>query len=196
MTKIKLCGMMRHEDVEAANLCRPDYIGFIFWPESRRYVTRELAAELKRTLAPSIQAVGVFVDEDLAVVKDLFNQGIIDIAQLHGHETEEDVETLKAAGVPVIRTFRDINPQSLKKAEASHADYVLFDAGMGQGAVFDWKLIQGVKRPFFLAGGLHLGNVRGAIDMLNPYAVDVSSGVEPDGFKAPEKMREFIQRVR
>ena len=86
MTRIKLCGLTRPEDIAAANALQPEYIGFVFAPKSRRYVSRELAAELKAQLSPGIQAVGVFVNEAPETVAGLLNAGIVDIAQLHGQE--------------------------------------------------------------------------------------------------------------
>ena len=95
MTKIKLCGLSRPIDIQAANRLSPEYIGFVFAPKSKRYVPDENAKELKRLLAPEIKAVGVFVDESPQTVAELLNAGIIDIAQLHGGEDDEYIELLR-----------------------------------------------------------------------------------------------------
>lgn len=197
MTKVKFCGLTRIEDIEAANELKPDYIGFVFWNKSKRAVTREKAAALKAQLDPSVKAAGVFVDEDIEVVKAILNDGIIDIAQLHGHEDEAYIRSLQACtGKPVIKAFRADTAGGFTQAEESPADYVLLDAGMGGGVTFDWNLLKNIERPYFLAGGLHPGNAAEAVRNLHPYAVDVSSGVETGGVKDNAKMAAFISAVR
>lgn len=197
MTKIKLCGLSRLCDIEAANKLRPEYIGIVFAPKSHRYVTPEKAAELKKLLHPDIAAVGVFVNDDPETVSELLN-GTIDIAQLHGNETEDYIKRLRTlTDQPIIKAFRINTEQDVTNAQNSSADYILLDSGCGgTGTAFDWKLVQNVKRPYFLAGGLDSDNVRNAIKTLNPYAVDVSSGIEADGLKNTAKMREFVCAVR
>ncbi len=197
MTKIKFCGLTRTGDIEAANELKPDYIGFVFWPKSKRAVTAEEAKTLKAKLDPSIKAVGVFVDEDMEAVKSLLDGGIIDIAQLHGHEDEDYITGLKeASGKPVIKAFKIRSEEDIRKAEASPADLVLLDAGMGDGVTFDWSLIKNTGRPYFLAGGLDPDNAADAVRTLHPYALDVSSGIETDGLKDTNKMAAFAASVR
>lgn len=197
MTKIKFCGLTRAEDIEAANELKPDYIGFVFWPKSKRAVTREQAVELKAKLDSSIKAVGVFVDEDTEVVKSLLEGGIIDIAQLHGSEDDAYIDDLKkASGKEVIKAFKVRSEDDLVRAESSHADHVLLDAGMGDGITFDWSLLGKISRPYYLAGGLYPENVADAVRTLHPYAVDVSSGIETDGKKDMAKMAAFAANVR
>ena len=197
MTKIKFCGLTRTGDIEAANELKPDYIGFVFWPKSKRAVTAGEAKILKSKLDPSIKAVGVFVDEDMEAVKSLLDGGIIDIAQLHGHEDEDYIYGLKkASGKPVIKAFRIRSEEDGRQAEESPADMVLLDSGMGTGKTFNWEIIKGVKRPFFLAGGLAPDNAAEAIRELQPYALDVSSGIETEGIKDIKKMTDFYEAVR
>ncbi len=197
MTKIKFCGLTRACDIEAANELKPDYIGFVFWSRSKRYVTRRKALELKKLLDPSIAAVGVFVDEDIDVVKAYLNDGIIDIAQLHGHEDEEYIRSVKEdTGRKVIKAFKITSYEKLAEANKSCADYVLLDAGMGDGVTFDWSVVKNSEREYFLAGGLHPGNVAEAVKMLHPFAVDVSSGIETEGMKDKVKMVSFADAVR
>lgn len=197
MTKIKMCGLSRHCDIEAANRLKPEYIGFVFLPKSKRYVTYEKAKELKSLLSPDIKAVGVFVDESAEIVARLLNDGTIDIAQLHGGEDEDYISRLrKLTGKPIIKAFRIESEEDIAQAEKSSADYILLDSGMGTGKVFDWSLIQSIKRPYFLAGGLDCDNVGEAIKKLRPYAVDVSSGIETNGLKDKEKMAAFVAKVR
>lgn len=197
MTKIKFCGLTRLSDIEAANKLKPEYIGFVFWPRSKRLVTREQAAELKAGLDPAIKAVGVFVDEDLSVVKSLLDDGIIDIAQLHGNEDEDYIKELKnKSGKQVIKAFKIRSEDDGRQAEESPADMVLLDSGMGTGKTFDWDLIGSVSRPYFLAGGLGVDNAEEAVRKLHPYALDVSSGIETDGVKDEVKMAAFANAVR
>lgn len=196
-TKIKICGLSRPEDMDYANRVRPDYIGFVFWDKSRRRVDRGQAEFLKKALAPGIEAVGVFVDAPCKEVIDLLESGIIDLAQLHGDETEEDIQYIKAATAkPVIKAVRVKTRYDVEAWLDSAADYLLFDSGMGSGVSFEWGLLDGVDRDFFLAGGLNAGNLRQAVELLAPYAVDLSSGVETDGVKDCVKMQEAADIVR
>lgn len=197
MTRIKLCGLSRPCDIEAANRLKPEYIGFVFAKKSRRYVTPERAEELKRRLAPGIKAVGVFVDAMPETAAGLLNGGVIDIAQLHGDEGEDYINRLRLiADKPIIKAFRIRTAGDILYAEQSTADYILLDSGAGTGTVFDWKLIRDVRRPYFLAGGLSPDNVENAVNRLRPYAVDVSSGIETDGAKDETKMAAFVAAVR
>ncbi|MGN0169540.1 MAG: phosphoribosylanthranilate isomerase [Lachnospiraceae bacterium] len=197
MTRIKLCGLSRPCDIHAANDLKADYIGFVFAPNSKRYVTSDKAAALKKISLPQIQAVGVFVNEKLETVAELLNQGIIDLAQLHGNEDEEYIKDLqKLTGKPVIKAFRVKSAEDIRQAQNSVAEYVLLDAGAGTGTVFDWELVQNINRPYFLAGGLSCANVKNAITTLRPFAVDVSSGIETNGAKDKRKMAEFVAAVR
>lgn len=197
MTRIKLCGLSRESDIYEANALRPDYIGFVFWERSRRFVTPEKALELKRLLDPGIQPVGVFVDEDAETVAELLRRGIIDIAQLHGSEDDEYIKKLRTlTDKPLIKAFQISREEDATKACWSAADYILLDAGTGGGVTFDWNWLQNVDRPFFLAGGLDTENVADAVMRMQPFAVDVSSGIETDGVKDPVKMRAFVERVR
>ena len=198
MTRIKMCGLSRSCDIETVNRLGVEYVGFVFAVGSRRYVTPEKARELKNMLDPGCKAVGVFVNEGVEAVAGLLERGIIDIAQLHGREDEDYIRRLKMlTRKPVIKAFSISTGQDIHKAELSSADLVLLDAGSGGlGTTFDWKLIPGIKRPYFLAGGLTPGNVGQAIALLHPYAVDVSSGIESDHFKDKAKMTAFAGAVR
>ena len=123
MIKIKLCGLTRPCDIEAANELRPEYIGFVFAPKSKRYVTAEKAAELKKALAPEILAVGVFVNETPEIVAELLSQGVIDLAQLHGSEDEDYIARLrKLTDKPIIKAFTIHEEKNIKATEMSTAD--------------------------------------------------------------------------
>ncbi len=197
MAKIKMCGLFHPCDIRAANEIKPEYIGFVFSPGSRRYVTYGQASELKALLEPDIRAVGVFVDENPKTVADLLDQGVIDIVQLHGREDESYIKKLRTlTDCPVIQAFCVKNEYDAAQAQRSTADYILLDSGAGAGTIFDWKLIQDIQRPYFLAGGLSPDNVGEAVRYLYPYAVDVSSGIETDGRKDKIKMAAFAAAVR
>ena len=195
--KIKICGLFREEDIAYANQVMPDYIGFVFWEHSRRYVNHEQAAALRRLLKPEIRAVGVFVDALPEEMISLLREGVIDMAQLHGNETEEDIRYLQAVtGKPVIKAVRVKSRRDVEAWLDSSAEHLLFDSGMGSGVAFDWGLLTGIHRDFFLAGGLNLDNLKQAVEAANSYAVDLSSGVETDGIKDRCKMQEAVRLVR
>lgn len=197
MTKIKLCGLTRPEDITAANALEPDFVGFVFAPKSRRCVTTEQAKALRNQLSPTIQSVGVFVDEEPERVAALLEAGIIDLAQLHGREDEGYLERLRdLTGKPIVQAFQVKTPKDLERAEKSLANYILLDSGAGTGTTFDWGLLTSVRRPYFLAGGLGPDNVAQAIRTLHPWGVDVSSGIETGGVKDFHKMAAFAAAVR
>lgn len=197
MTKIKLCGLSRTCDIEAVNALNPEYIGFVFTPKSKRYVSPEKASELKKLLSPGIKAVGVFVNAPQNEILELVHSGIIDIIQLHGTEDAAYIRQLRElTDAPIIQAFRMKTEADIFLAKQSSADYILLDSGAGTGMTFNWQLIQDIKRPYFLAGGLNPDNVRNAIQKLTPFAVDVSSGIETEGFKDKEKMTAFVTAVR
>lgn len=207
MTQVKLCGLSRECDIEAVNELLPEYIGFVFFEKSKRYVTPERAAVLKEKLDSRIKAVGVFVDETPEKVAELVNKGIIDIAQLHGSEDEDYIKALRSlCKAPIIRAFQikngddfSINAEISEKIRAindSTADFVLVDSGQGTGKPFNWQILQKIDRSFFLAGGINPDNLGQAITETKPFAVDMSSGIETDGLKDPAKMRKVVDIVR
>ena len=193
MTRIKLCGLSRERDIIAANELLPEYIGFVFCPKSKRYISPELAEKLRKILAPQIMAVGVFVDEKPEYAAALAEKGIINLVQLHGNENCEYISRLRTlTAKPVIQAFRG---RDIPNAQDSSADYILLDSGLGTGKVLEWSSIK-ITRPYFLAGGLTPENVGQAIRTLHPFAVDVSSGLETDGNKDRAKIAAFVKAVR
>lgn len=195
-TKVKICGLTRAEDVDAVNMAKPDYAGFVF-AGSRRRVTPEQAAVLRARLHPSIVPVGVFVNAPLAEIAAMVERGTIQMAQLHGGESWETIRALKAeTGVPVIQAVRVDTRDDILRQLASPADYLLLDNGAGgTGQAFDWQLATACTRPFFLAGGVDLANIRKAL-ALEAYCIDTSSGVETDGKKDAAKILAIVQAVR
>ena len=197
MTKIKLCGLTRPCDIEYVNELLPEYIGFVFAPKSRRYISPEKAEVLREHLDDRITPVGVFVDEKIEVIADLIKRKIIVIVQLHGNESEQYIEDLRRViDCPVIKAFRIESEADIVSANNSSADYVLLDSGGGTGKVFDHSLLKDIARPYFLAGGLTPENVETAVKQLKSFAVDVSSSLETDGFKDKIKMTAFVNAVR
>lgn len=197
MTKIKLCGLTRECDINWANELMPEYIGFVFFPKSSRYISVEKAGELRKNLNSGITPVGVFVNEKIENIEYLLNCGTIGMVQLHGNEDGEYVKLLKSrVKCPVIQAFRIETKKDIERAENSPADYILLDSGGGTGQSFNHKLINGIKREFFLAGGLDSKNVEKAIMNLRPYGVDASSSLEICGVKDRGKMTEFVRAVR
>ena len=206
--KIKICGLTREEDIEAVNEFLPDYIGFVFAEKSRRYITTEKAALLAQKTSPQIRRAGVFVRAEIPYIMDILKDGIIDVVQLHGQEDEAYAALLKEAveasslqsggrKIEIIQAFPVLSEEDVRRAEKSRADYILLDQGPGgTGAAFDWNMAGHVSRPFFLAGGLNQDNVLEAIAKTSPYAVDLSSGAETDGFKDKLKIQQIIRRIR
>ena len=197
MVRVKFCGLTRLCDIDAANDLLPEYVGFVFWRNSKRYISPDNAQALRKSLRQEIIPVGVFVDESPQIIADMAEGGIIDMIQLHGHEDDEYIASLrKLTHAKIIRAFKIHTGDDVSRAEESSADFVLLDSGTGTGKVFDWSMIRGLKRPYFLAGGLDAHNVAEAVKTLNPYAVDVSSGIETDGTKDRMKMSDFISAAR
>ncbi len=204
MTKIKICGLMHDCDVDFVNEALPDYAGFVFAP-TRREISVKDARRFREKLAVGITAVGVFVDKEPEQVAWLLGEGIIQMAQLHGQEDAAYVEWLKIrTGCPVIKALHPERGTSMAlygDYVKAGIDYFLFDSGGaalpgGTGRTFDWELVPQGNCPFFLAGGLHTGNIAEALRRVSPYGVDISSGVETDGRKDRDKILEIVRRVK
>ena len=199
MTRIKICGLTRPEDVRYVNTAKPDWCGFILnFPSSRRNVTPEQARALRAGLDPDIRPVGVFVDRPVEEVAALLNSGVISVAQLHGREDNAYISVLRtlAPGCVVWRAFQLRSQADLAAADASGADLVLLDNGRGTGQTFDWSLAGSVHRPFLLAGGLTPESIPRAVAALRPSGLDLSSGVETDGVKDPAKIQAAVTAAR
>lgn len=213
MQKIKLCGMMKPCDIEYANRVKPDFVGFIF-ANTRRKISAAQAKQFREALDAEIPAVGVFVNEDISVITSLVQDGCIDMIQLHGEEDADYIRRLREiCDVPVIKAVKVQMVEQIRQAAALPVDYLLLDTyrkGVlgGTGEAFDWELLREAKivagdtaegelfgKPYFLAGGLHAGNLREAA-ALGSYGLDVSSGIETDGSKDFTKMVEVMELVR
>lgn len=194
--KIKICGLTEKREIACVNRWKPDYIGFMFFPKSKRYVSLERAKELAADLSPEIKKVGVFVNaspEEMVEAAEF-----LDLIQLHGQESEETIEYLKVkTHLPIIRAVSMTEETDPLRFNHSKADYLLLDSGKGgTGKVFDHGKIKGFTKPFFLAGGLTPENARAAAENVRSYGIDLSSGLETDGKKDEKKIEELIRRIR
>lgn len=196
-TKIKLCGMMNPPDVITAMELGVDYVGFILSEGFRRTIPLGTFCELESYLAGSaVKKVGVFVNEPIEGIMEYYEESL-DVIQLHGQEDALYIKTLRQhTKKPIIKAFKITSAEDVQMANKSTADYVLLDSGTGTGKTFDHSLIEGINRPYFLAGGLTAQNVKEAIRKLHPYAVDASSCLETDGRKDKNKMTEFVNAIR
>lgn len=196
MSKIKICGLSRKCDIDYVNELMPDYIGFVF-AKSRRQIDRRKAEKLREMLNENIQTVGVFVNEDINKVAYMANNSIIDMIQLHGSEDETYVKSLRyKTDAKIIKAFKINSYEDIKMANESDAEYILLDNGNGgTGKSFDWGYVDNIDRPYFLAGGINERNLEAAL-RLQPYAIDLSSGIETDGFKDYNKIKNVIRTVR
>ena len=203
MAKVKICGITNIEDAANAARLGADYLGFNFYKKSPRFIDAEIAQKVLNNLGFSTKKVAVFVNEDLDKAGSIVKQLNFDLIQLHGDESPEYCAQLKKkAKKQVIKAFRIKDKLNLNDFMSYDADYYMFDAHKegqfgGTGKTFDWSLLNGIKKPFFLSGRLNPGNVKEAIKMVNPFAVDVASGVESKiGKKDYKKMKDFIDAAK
>lgn len=197
--KVKICGLFRDIDIKYANEVKPDYIGFILdFPKSHRNISFDQAKILKKNLDSNIKVVGIFVNKTFDYISKYIENSIIDIIQLHGEEDETYIRALQAKfpNTEIWKAFKIQNASDVDKAQACSADYIIFDNGYGTGKCFDWSLVSGLNREIFLAGGLTPDNIKQAIETINPWGIDVSSGVETDKKKDRKKMKSIIEQVR
>lgn len=203
MTKIKICGLRRVEDIDMVNENLPDYVGFIF-AESKRKVTKERAKELIDRLDKRIKTVGVFVNEREEDVGEIAKYCNLDILQFHGEENIKYCDFFKDR-YEIWKAF-SVKGSGVEKELIKYKEYTnlcLLDAYNkdirgGSGKIFNWDLIQGISKKYkiALAGGITSENILRAIEKVKPYIIDLSSGVETDGFKDRKKIKEVIKKIR
>ena len=199
MTKIKICGLSRPCDIESVNEAKPDFCGFIInVPKSKRNVSPDTVRQLVKNLSQDVKPVGVFVNAPMDEIAALTEDGTLAYVQLHGKEDEAYIAALrKKIHVPIIQAFKVSCPEDVAHAQQSSADYILLDNGSGgTGKTFDWSHLRDITRPYILAGGLGPDNLGLAVSQLAPWGVDLSSGVETDGFKDKNKVLAAVQAVR
>ena len=198
--KIKICGLTRVEDVQAAVEAGADAIGFVFTASPRR-ISIDKAIELSAYVPGGVLRVGLFLDQDRSEIERVTGSVPLDILQFHGNETEQECNRFK---LPWLKAVAMENAESVKQAEQNFpgAAGLLLDSHSkgkrgGSGKSFDWSLSRSIEKPVWLAGGLNADNVTRAIQTVRPYAVDVSSGVESEpGIKDPTRLKAFVQAVR
>lgn len=212
--KIKFCGLFRECDIDYANVLKPDFVGFVFAENSKRFVDFSVAKKLKSRLDSTIKVVGVFVDSSIEVVVNALRKEIIDIVQLHGGEDNAYISALQnfiqndCSKTPlIIKAIKMRSLHSLSKALESSADFILLDSvNAGSGRAFEWNLLaqklqdskdfkHNFTSRFFLAGGINADNIDKAIK-LNPFCIDISSGIESSGVKDFKKMHQIIESIR
>ena len=206
MTKIKICGLKRQGDIEYVNELLPDYIGFVF-ARSSRQVDSNLAKQLGKGLDRRIKKVGVFVNENIELVKKIAQDAELDVLQFHGDEDQvylsnfKDFIIWKSKSIEI--SIKTADQDIMEKINGYPIDGVVLDSSIkgstgGIGQSFNWNLLQSlnIEKKLILAGGLSVDNVRKAIDIAKPYAVDISSGVETEGVKDFNKIKKFIEKVR
>ena len=202
--KIKFCGIRRLEDVAAVNLCQPDYMGMILSGGFRRSISQEQAQRLVQEKSDAIAAVGVFVNESSEIICRMAEQLHLQVIQLHGNESAEQIQTLQQkTGLPVWKALRIGTLEELEAAGTNPADCLILEgktgAGIGgTGVCADWELLarHSWNRSFFLAGGLQPENVLEAIATFSPTGVDFSSGIEEDGVKSLRRMKQLMTLIR
>ena len=202
--KIKFCGIRRLEDVAAVNFCQPDYMGMILSGGFRRSISQEQAQCLVQEKSDAIAAVGVFVNESSETICRMAEQLHLQVIQLHGNESAEQIQTLQQkTGLPVWKALRIGTLEELEVAGTNPADCLILEgktgAGIGgTGVCADWELLarHSWNRPVFLAGGLQPENVLEAIATVSPTGVDFSSGIEEDGVKSLRRMKQLMTLIR
>lgn len=200
MVKVKICGLTRPVDVEYVNELKPDYVGFVF-ANSKRRVSEQLALELAKNLRKDIKTVGVFVNENVNKVRELAEKIKLDILQFHGEEDMDyinsfkDYEVWKAIS---IKRERDLSQLDKYSRVRFLLDSKIDGIRGGSGVAFDWNILKAydLQGQIVLAGGLNPENITEALNLVRPFVVDVSSGVESQGLKDYEKIKEFIEKVR
>jgi phosphoribosylanthranilate isomerase len=200
LVKVKICGLRRKEDIEYANELKPDYVGFVF-AKSKRQIEVEQALDLISLLDKEIKTVGVFVNEPVENALKIAQTLNLDVLQFHGDETQDYIDNFK--NFTVWKAIRIKDKEDLEKTKEFKVNSFVFDTLTkneygGTGKTFNWEVLKGFELnvPIILAGGLNENNVEEAIRIVNPYAVDVSSGVETEGYKDFKKMKSFIEKVR
>lgn len=204
MISVKFCGMRRRQDIEYANECRPDYIGFILSDGFRRSVDLGTFCELNTYLDENIKRVGVFVNEPIENILYRAYTESLDVIQLHGSENEDYIKALRKGFSGEIwkavcaGSSEDIEYYNWKNIDKLLIDSFSKDGAGGTGKRIDTEIVKGAKieKPFFIAGGITAENIIEIARDTKPYGVDISSGIETDGFKDLQKMKKIMEILR
>jgi len=201
-TRVKICGITREQDAVTVVRAGADALGLVFYPQSPRHVSVEQARGIAAAVTPFVTITGLFVNAQADLVREVLAQVPLGLLQFHGQETNEQCNRF---GLPFIKSIPMQAETDLSSLLSDYPDAAgfLLDAWQpeihgGGGVAFDWRQIpDDIRVPIILAGGLTPRNVAGAIRLVNPYAVDVSTGVELDkGIKSSEKIEAFMREVR
>ena len=200
---LKICGIRRVEDVQYLNKCCPDYAGFILSPPFWRYVPVETLQILSLELDSMVKRVGVFVNPTLEEIRNYAMY--LDIVQLHGEETAGFILDIRCF-IPKLEIWKAVRvqtPEDISKADKLPVDKLVLDSFSadshgGTGTTAPWDIIRKNRpeKPFFLAGGISAENVLDAIKAVNPFGIDVSSSIETDKCKDPEKIKKFVDQLK
>jgi phosphoribosylanthranilate isomerase len=200
-TRVKICGITRVEDALKAVELGADAIGLVFYGPSPRNVSTQQAAEIARQIPAFVTVVGLFVNAEASFINEVISQVQLDLLQFHGDETREECARYELPFIKAIRVKTDTNlvqyADEFATAKALLLDAYTEGVAGGTGNVFDWNLIpKNLTKPVILAGGLTVNNVAQAIEQVQPYAVDISGGVESaKGIKDAAKIAAFMQQV-
>jgi phosphoribosylanthranilate isomerase len=200
-TRVKICGLTRLEDLESCISCGADAVGFVFVPQSPRFLSVDGAETLCRTVPAFVSRVGLFLDQDASDVHEVLQKVPLSLLQFHGREDEAYCQQF---GLPYIKAISMDSPDPVSEAEKSYptAAGILVDShepgGLGgTGRLVNWNKARAGGKPLILAGGLSPDNVADAVRKVNPWAVDVSSGVESSpGIKSAERIKRFIEEAK
>ena len=194
---VKICGITNLDDAMMAIKFGADGLGFVFAPSKRR-IQPENAREIIKVLPPFITTFGVFMDQTVKNLEELVVRVGVDVVQLHGSETPEDcLQVTKRVVKRIPVTFKDTQETLINQMKLFRVSAFLLDPGAGEGRVFNWDKGRNIPFPLIVAGGLKPDNVRKAVQILKPYGVDVSSGVEKTpGRKDPDKVKRFIEEAK
>lgn len=198
MTKVKVCGISHEQEINLMNELKPDYVGFVFSTKSKKFIAPEHAGYLRSKLRKGIRSVGVFENAKIEEVALAVEVAGLDMIQLRGSETGEYIAVLREyVRCPIIRAFKVKSAMEAERAMYTTADYVMLDS-VKSGQSFDWKMIGSARRrEYFLKGGINVDNVQQALSIEpQPYALDVSTGVESNRVKDYRKVMKFLLAVR
>ncbi|MCU4991742.1 phosphoribosylanthranilate isomerase [Bacillus cereus] len=199
--KVKICGITDMETAKRACEYGTDALGFVF-AESKRKINPELAKEIIQELPANVLKVGVFVNESVEVIQKIADECGLTHVQLHG---DEDNYQIRKLNIPSIKALGVTSEEDMKNAQTYEVDYILFDSPKekfygGNGKKFSWELLghmpNELRSKTILAGGLNISNIEEAIRTIQPYMVDVSSGVETEGKKDLKKIKQFIIKAK
>lgn len=199
MIRVKVCGLTRLRDALLAEKLGADFLGFIFYRRSLRYISPTKCYRIIERLDPATRTVGVFVNEPIDRIMRIAHRLKLDFVQLHGSETNRVIATLTYTGLKTIKAVPVDERGRIVSRTDYKSDLLLFDSKTncgfgGTGTTFDPGIVKGIRRPFFLSGGLNAGNIKAACEIARPYGVDLSSGVESKpGIKSPRKLKELFK---